>query len=134
MKNNSSSNIKLSYLFRDAGNYKTFGVIILRNASGKSPEEIDGDLRRLLIDGAYFYPEQVRLPGLDESDKRMWHKYKRVEGDEYRLKVRTLCAAGSGEEGMWHEYEKVEVTDKEVTDQRTVEEVIMLLAGGQVVG
>ncbi|MCJ8498831.1 hypothetical protein MVI27_11280 [Chryseobacterium salipaludis] len=103
MKNNSSNNIKLSYLFRDAGNYKTFGFVVLSNSGGKSPEEIDGDLRRCLIDGAYFYPEQVQLPVLDCSDA-----------------------------GMWHEYEKVEMTDEEVTGGRTVEEVIGLLAGEQV--
>ncbi len=95
MKNNSSNNIKLSYLFRDAGNYKTFGFVVLSNSGGKSLAEIDGDLRRCLIDGAYFYPEQVQLPVLDEGEERMLHEYGNVEsGDKYGLKVRTLCAAG----------------------------------------
>ncbi len=105
MKKDLFGNIKLSYLFRDVGNYKTFGYVILRNPSGRSPEQIDADLRRCMIDGAYFYPEQVQLPVLDDGD-----------------------------EGMWHEYEKVEMTDEEVNDERTIEEVIGLLAGKQVLG
>lgn len=71
MKKDLSRNIKLCYLFRDAGNYKTFGFVILRNPSGKSLEGIDGDLRRILIDDAYFYAEQVQLPVLDDSEERM---------------------------------------------------------------
>lgn len=94
MKKDLFRNIKLSYLFRDAGNYKTFGFAILSNPGGRSPEQIDNDLRRRLIDGVYFYPEKVNLPVLNYGD-----------------------------EGMWHEYEKVEMTDEEVTDERTIEEV-----------
>jgi len=96
MRRRSFHNIKLSYLFRDAGNYKTFGVVILMNSSGKSAEEIDGDLRRFLIDGMYFYPEQGRLPILQHSsDEDIWREYEKVEGGgEYGLKVSTLCAAG----------------------------------------
>lgn len=105
MKKDLFRNIKLNYLFRDAGNYKMFGFVILSNPGGKNPEEIDGELRRFLIDGAYFYPEQVQLPVLDCSDA-----------------------------GMWHEYEKVEMTDEEVNDERTIEEVIGLMGGAQVVG
>lgn len=104
MRRRSFHNIKLSYLFRDGGNYKTFGYVILSNPGRRSTEQIDNDLRRTLIDGAYFYPEQVQLPVLNY-----------------------------GEEGMWHEYEKTEMTDEEVTDERTIEEVIGLLGGAQVV-
>jgi len=103
VKNNLSNNIKLSYLFRDAGNYKMFDYVVLSNPTDKSAEEIDDDLRRRLIDGAYFYPEQVQLPVLQDSSI----------------------------EGMWHEYEKVEVTDKEVTDERAIGEIIGLMGGAQ---
>ncbi len=67
MRKGLSPNIRLSYLFRDAGNYKTFGFVILRNPSARSVEELDKHLRRFLIDGAYFYPEQVQLPVLQDS-------------------------------------------------------------------
>ncbi len=96
MKRRSFQNIKLSYLFRDAGNYKTFVNVILRNASGKSAEEIDGGLRRFLIEDAYFYVEQVQLLVLkNSSNEGMWHEYQKVLGGEYKLKVRTICAAAS---------------------------------------
>ncbi len=75
----SFQNIKLSYLFRHAGNYKAFGYVILKNSDGRIPKEIDADLRRILIDGTYFYSEQVQLPGLDESEKRMYYEYERVK-------------------------------------------------------
>lgn len=104
MKYHSFNNIKLSYLFRDGGNYKTFGYVILSNPGRRSTEQIDNDLRRRLIDGAYFYPEKVNLPVLHHGD-----------------------------EGMWHEYEKAEMTDEEVTDERTIEEVAGLLRDAQVV-
>ncbi|GEM_PF-767691 len=95
MRRSSFHNIKFNYLFRDARNYKSFGFVVLSNPGGKSPEEIDGDLRRCLIDGTYFYPEQVQLPVLDESEEGLGNEYENVESDdEYGLKVRTLCAAG----------------------------------------
>ncbi len=75
MRKGLSHNIKLSYLFRDAGNYKTFGFVILSNPGGRSAERIDNDLRRRLIDGAYFYPEKMQLPVLDCGDEGMWHEY-----------------------------------------------------------
>ncbi len=79
MRRSSFHNIKFNYLFRDARNYKSFGFVVLSNPGGKSPEEIDGDLRRFLIEGAYFYVEQVQLPVLDESEKRMCYEYERVK-------------------------------------------------------
>lgn len=103
MKNNLPNNIKFSYLFRNTGNYKSFGFVVLSNPGGRNPQEIDADLRRLLIDGAYFYPEQLQLPVLDD-----------------------------GEEGMWHEYENVEIAKENLTDARTVEELIALLVGALV--
>ncbi len=69
MKKDLFRNIKLSYLFRDAGNYKMFGYVVLSNPTDKSAEEIDDDLRRRLIDAAYFYPELVQLPVLYGSEE-----------------------------------------------------------------
>ncbi len=75
-----------SYLFLDTGNYKAFGFVVLSNPGGKSPQEIDADLRRILIDGAYFYPEQVQLPVLDGGDEGL--------GDEYE-KLKVVMRMGS---------------------------------------
>lgn len=104
MRKGLSGNIKFSYLFRDSGNYKTFGYVVLSNPGGKTPEEFDGELRQYLIDGAYFYPEKIELPLLRNS-----------------------------EEGMWHEYEKSEVTEEKKTDERTIDEVVSLLRTNTVI-
>lgn len=53
----------LTYLYRDASNYKAHGAVIV---SGVATAEHDRRLRASLIDGEYFIPEKVGLPSLRE--------------------------------------------------------------------
>lgn len=55
--------VTLSYLYRDASNYKANGAVIV---SGKSTPEHGRRLRASLIDSEYFIPEKVGLPSLRE--------------------------------------------------------------------
>ena len=55
--------ITLTYLYRDASNYKAHGGVVL---SGMTTPEHDHRLRASLIDGEYFIPEKVGLPSLRE--------------------------------------------------------------------
>lgn len=53
----------LTYLYRDASNYKVHGAVIV---SGETTPKHDRRLRTSLIDGEYFIPEKVGLPSLRE--------------------------------------------------------------------
>lgn len=53
----------LTYLYRDASNYKAHGAVLL---SGEATAEHHHRLRESLIDSEYFIPERVGLPSLRE--------------------------------------------------------------------
>ena len=54
----------LSYLYRDASNYKAHGAILL---SGEATSDLHRRLRESLIDGEYFIPEKVGVPSVREK-------------------------------------------------------------------
>lgn len=47
-------NIKFNYLYRDAGNYKTFGFVIFANPNSILIEEAEKKFRNSLIDSEFF--------------------------------------------------------------------------------
>jgi len=70
------------YVYRDAGNFKAFGTVLLRGAVTKIDEDL---VRRSLDSGEYFIAEQVGVPplydqlyqwssGPTESD-HCWHEF-----------------------------------------------------------
>lgn len=59
-----SLNIQLSYLYRDAGNYKLFGQVIFRNPENLSIDEIKSKIQVKLIEGEFFNAEKWGLPAL----------------------------------------------------------------------
>ncbi len=61
MKSN-STNLKFEYIYRDAGNYKQFGSIILTNPSGITPADATELIRTKLIDGEFFDAAKVAVP------------------------------------------------------------------------
>ena len=71
-------NLKFSYLYRDSGNYKTYGEIILANPNAISPEDATIELGKRLIDQEFFYPEEVGVPlllGENLHDFRPWYEF-----------------------------------------------------------
>jgi hypothetical protein len=71
-------NTSLTYLYRDAGNWKQFKTIILR---GSLSQEDKDTIQSKLRDGLYFLPEQVGLKSLqahahdlNELD-HIWHEF-----------------------------------------------------------
>lgn len=58
---NSNPNIELTYLYRDAGNYKLFEEIIFENPDNLSLKLIDKTIRTNLIDNEFFIPEKWGL-------------------------------------------------------------------------
>ncbi|MDX5445051.1 MAG: hypothetical protein LPJ87_03230 [Zoogloeaceae bacterium] len=84
------------YLYRDAGNFKTWGTILLEGSVGSADEEV---LRRSFIDGVFFDPTSLGIPSLRES---LWA----ATGSHYLQHL----------DHQWHELvEMREASDEEVS-------------------
>ncbi|MBK0404875.1 hypothetical protein I5M27_17925 [Adhaeribacter sp. BT258] len=96
----SNLNIQLSYLYRDAGNYKQFGNIIFSNPENIPLEVISAKIRAALIDGEYFVASKWQIPALQSFhfDEELDHN--------------------------WHEFEDIESTKEEVTNERSISEFL----------
>jgi hypothetical protein len=76
--------ILLSYLYRDAHNYKQHGSVVLANTHGLPLVAIDNAIRAQLIEREGFDHTQWNVPGLHfenscaETD-HPWHEYMCVE-------------------------------------------------------
>ena len=72
-------NIKLSYLYRDAGNFKEYGEVIFSNPNNLSISLVSDKFRSTLLYGLYFIAHEVNIPDLrpldwnDELD-HLWHE------------------------------------------------------------
>jgi hypothetical protein len=85
-------NIKFHYLYRDAGNYKNFGSVVLVNPENLSLAEFENRLRANLIDDIWFYAEDWGLPNLRPHltiHDPTWHELLSIEftDDEIDKKI-----------------------------------------------
>ena len=74
--------IRFNYLYRDSGNYKKFGSKRFSNPEQLSIEEITQILIQNLIDGSYFYPEQVGIKKFNfhrHTDDTSWYEFESIE-------------------------------------------------------
>ena len=85
MKQLASMNIKFSYLYRDAGNYKNYGEVVFHNPNDLSFKEIEGLIRSKLIEGQWFVVKDWNLPDLhfDRYDEDLDHGWHEFEGISY---------------------------------------------------
>lgn len=90
------NNIKLNYLYRDAGNYKLHGVTIFANPENLLVSEIEREIKSRLIDGEFFEPLKWKLAPLDFEQ---WN---------------------DGLDHFWHEYESIQITSEEPTINKTI--------------
>jgi hypothetical protein len=73
-------NILFEYLYRDAGNYKSWGHVIFCNANNISADVVKTRITGVLIDHAYFVASQAGVPDLrfteyiEELDHG-WHEF-----------------------------------------------------------
>jgi hypothetical protein len=56
------ANIKFEYLYRDEGNYKTFGEVIFSNPDSLSLNFVRNFIESHLIEGAWFEPDKWGIP------------------------------------------------------------------------
>lgn len=77
-------NIRLSYLYRDGGNYKQFNDVVYTNKANLSLTYIRETLKSYLIEEAWFYAEHWGLQDLHAFayDKDMDHNYHELEDIE----------------------------------------------------
>lgn len=61
-------NIEFEYMYRDAGNYKDWGSIVLSNPSGHSLREVRLLINQAMPYGEFFNALSVRLPDLHFAD------------------------------------------------------------------
>ena len=93
-------NIKFNYLYRDSGNYKTYGSIVFPNPGNLTIKEIEPILRSKLIDEVFFDTKLLGVPALSHAefayDPEMDHS--------------------------WNEFESLEETEEDATyDKRIME-------------
>jgi hypothetical protein len=77
-------NIKFSYLYRDAANYKVYGSVVFSNPEKLSLPEIETQIRAKLIDGEFFDPVEWNVPRLqilplDEELDHAWNEFESIE-------------------------------------------------------
>lgn len=89
--NASNPNLKFEYLYRDGGNYKTWGEIIFENPSGLNTEEATEKVRKLLISSEFFNP---KIAGIERFDSLIFDPELDHE---------------------WYEFDQVSETSEEVT-------------------
>jgi len=92
-----SKNIRFNYLYRDSGNYKTFGFKDFANPNNFSLKQIQNEITKKLISSEFFYPEESGI------EKFEFHRY----CDDY----------------SWYEFESVEVVNGK-TPEKTIDEFI----------
>ena len=76
-------NIRMDYLYRDAGNYKSWGAIVVPNAPEPlALDQIEASARASLIDGAWFVAAAADLPDLrgEEWDEDLDHDWHELHG------------------------------------------------------
>lgn len=79
-------NLKFNYLYRDAGNYKGWGCVCMRNTENLSAEFVTQILRLAFLEGCFFIADQVQIPelfpfgdGEATSDDHCFHEFDSVE-------------------------------------------------------
>lgn len=55
-------NIKMTYLYRDGGNYKTWQEVVFTNRSGKTVEQLTEEIKKRLISGQFFDQSRAPIP------------------------------------------------------------------------
>jgi hypothetical protein len=98
-------NIKFSYLYRDAGNYKKWADVVFSNPDGLTLEAVTKALEDAFLQDGLFIAHQIRIPevflfdqGDASSDDHCFHEFDSVEAslempnDRYSRSITQLLA------------------------------------------
>ena len=80
-------NIKFNYLYRDAGNYKSYGSVVFSNKNCLKTEEVNSKITFCLISGEFFIPSKWKIPliYIFPYDNDLDHEWYEFEYCEYSL-------------------------------------------------
>jgi hypothetical protein len=72
-------NVRFEYLYRDAGNFKNWGEVVITNPRQISVELITAMAEKVLIDQAYFVASKANIPDLHFAERveeldHDWHE------------------------------------------------------------
>lgn len=88
-----TKNIRFHYLYRDSGNYKTFGFQDFSNPNNLSVEQIQIEITKKLISGEFFYPEEsgiVKFEFHRYCDDFSWYEFETVEEVKGNTTAKTI--------------------------------------------
>jgi len=86
--------IKFSYLYRDAGNYKSWGALVLKNPDGLTLLEIETRLKKSFEQEIFFIADQINV-------------------EEVFL---FACNDLTGDDHCFHEFDSVELIEEKASD------------------
>jgi len=107
------ANVAFTYLYRDGGNYKQAGQIVVSNPEGLSITEVEAELKSL---GGFFIAHQLGIPEVflwsaethyDPSEESSWPDFCINEDDH-----------------CWHEFDGLAETSDSLTDPRTLQQLL----------
>jgi hypothetical protein len=103
-------NVKFSYLYRDAGNYKKWADVVFSNPEGLSIDLVNKALKHAFMQDGLFIAHQIRIPevflfarGDATSDDHCFHEFGAVEptaalpNDGYSRSISEFIAEANSE-------------------------------------
>lgn len=76
-------NIRINYLYHDAGNYKAYDTKVFLNKRNRPINEVEQIIKRHLIDGEYFYANEWSFrnlyPQTPTIEDPTWHELLSIE-------------------------------------------------------
>ena len=79
-------NIKLTYLYRDAANYKQYNEVVFANPNELPIQKIKSAITKNLIEESWFIAKDWNLPGIhfkecdwDDETDHDWHEFSGIE-------------------------------------------------------
>lgn len=90
-------NIKFSYLYRDASNYKQYHEVVFANPHELVLEEIQTTIKSRLIDECWFIARDWNLPDMhfkeydrDNDTDHDWHEFQCIEETTEPITAQTI--------------------------------------------
>ncbi len=105
-------NIKFSYLYRDASNYKQYGEVVFANPDRMDVRTATEWLRSALREGVHFIASQARVP-----DVFLWDANANYDPDNPPAGVGPGGYVVNEDDHCWHEFAGLTETNKLPTDE-----------------
>jgi hypothetical protein len=88
-----ATNIRFHYLYRDSGNYKTFGFQDFSNPNNVSLKQIQIEITKKLISNEFFYPEESGIAKFEfhrYCDDYSWYEFESLERVQGNTSAKTI--------------------------------------------